>query len=228
VNHLVSRAFIRQVQGVMRLLCFTTLLAAALRIAAADVACKLTDQNGAPVPDAIFSLQRVDTPEPTTAPAGTTAEIIQQNKEFIPYVTAVQVGTTMRFPNRDKVQHHVYSLSKAKQFELPLYSGETKRVVVFDQPGVVTIGCNIHDWMIAYVVVLPTPHFAKTGPDGAAALSVPAGRYHLEIWQPRLAQTLAQEITVADAKPTALAFTLVLKPDHRIPRPPDDTEGDSY
>jgi plastocyanin len=213
---------------VTRLLCFTILLTAALRLAAADVACKLTDQKGGPVADAVVSLKRLDAPEPAIAPAGTTAEIIQQDKEFIPYVTAIQVGTTMHFPNRDKVQHHVYSLSKAKKFELPLYSGEAKRTVLFDQPGVVTIGCNIHDWMIAYVVVLPTPHFAKTGPDGAATLSVPAGRYHLEVWQPRLAQPLAQEITVADTAPTSLTFTLVLKPDHRIPRPSDDTEDNPY
>lgn len=213
----------------MRFPCLALLLTAALRLAAADVACKLTDQNGAPVADAVVSLKRLDTPEPAIAPAGTTAEIIQQDKEFIPYVTAVQVGTTMHFPNRDKVQHHVYSLSKAKTFELPLYSGEAKRAILFDQPGVVTIGCNIHDWMIAYVIVLPTPHFAKTGPAGAATLSVPAGRYHLEIWQPRLAQPLTQEITVTDTTSTSLAFTLVLKPDHRIPRPPDDdTEDNSY
>lgn len=206
-----------------------TLFATTLRLAAADVACKLTDQNGAPVADAVVSLKRLDAPEPATAPAGTTAEIIQQDKEFIPYVTAAQVGTTMHFPNRDKVQHHVYSLSKAKKFELPLYSGEAKRVILFDQPGVVTIGCNIHDWMIAYVVVLPTPHFAKTGSDGAATLSVPAGRYHLEIWQPRLPQPLTKEIAVVGATPTSLAFALVLKPDHRIPRPPDDdTEYNPY
>jgi plastocyanin len=211
-----------------RLPCLAILLAAALRLAAADVACKLTDQKGALVADAVVSLKRLDPPEPTVAPANTATEIIQKDLEFIPYVTAIQVGTTIHFPNRDKVQHHVYSLSKAKSFELPLYSGESKRGILFDQPGIVTIGCNIHDWMIAYVVVVPTPHFAKTGPDGSATLSVPAGRYHLEIWQPRLAQPLAQEITVLDTAPTSLAFTLVLKPDHRIPRPPDDTEDYPY
>jgi plastocyanin len=211
-----------------RLPCLAILLAAALRLAAADVACKLTDQKGALVTDAVVSLKRLDPPEPTVAPANTATEIIQKDLEFIPYVTAIQVGTTIHFPNRDKVQHHVYSLSKAKSFELPLYSGESKRGILFDQPGIVTIGCNIHDWMIAYVVVLPTPHFAETGPDGSATLSVPAGRYHLEIWQPRLAQPLAQEITVLDTAPTSLAFTLVLKPDHRIPRPPDDTEDYPY
>ena len=211
-----------------RLLYSIILLATTLRLAAADVTCKLTDQKGSRVADAVVSLKRLDTPEPTLAPANTTGEIVQQDLEFSPYVTAIQVGTAMRFPNHDHVQHHVYSLSKAKKFELPLYSGESKQAIVFDQPGVVTIGCNIHDWMIAYIVVLPTPHFAKTGPDGIATLSVPAGRYHLEIWQPRLGQPLAQEITVADTAPTSLAFTLALKPDHRISRPSNDTEDNPY
>ncbi|HXB02825.1 MAG TPA: methylamine utilization protein [Opitutaceae bacterium] len=215
-------------ERVMRFPCLAILLTAALRLSADDVACKLTDQNGAPVADAVVSLQRLDAPEPAIAPAGTTAEISQQDKEFIPYVTAIQVGTTIHFPNRDKVQHHVYSLSKAKKFELPLYSGEDKGGILFDQPGVVTISCNIHDWMIAYIVVLPTPHFVKTGPNGAATLSVPAGHYHLEIWQPRLAQPLTEEITVVNPTPTSLAFTLVLKPDHRIPRPPDNDEDNPY
>lgn len=209
----------------MRLLCLAALLVAVLRLPAAGIACKLTDQKGAPVADAVVSLVRLDTPEPSTAPNGATAEIIQQNREFLPYVTAVQAGTTVHFPNRDNVQHHVYSLSKAKKFELPLYSGEAERSVVFDQPGVVTIGCNIHDWMIAYVLVLTTPHFTKTGPDGTAILSVSPGRYRLEIWHPRLAQPLGQEMTVAETAPAPLAFTLALKPDRRIRRAPDAADG---
>ncbi len=153
-----------------------------------------------------------------TASAGRCKKI--RNRRSMPLFTPAPV-----WPGKTSA----YSLSKAKKFELPLYSGEAKRVILFDQPGVVTIGCNIHDWMIAYVVVLPTPHFAKTGADGTAALSVPAGRYHLEIWQPRLAQPLTQEITVTtDTAPTSLAFTLALKPDRRIPQPADDTEDNPY
>jgi len=208
-----------------RLPSLAVLLAAALRLSAADVICRLVDPKGASVADAVVSLTRLDAAEPAAAPPGTTGEIVQQNREFVPYVTAIQVGTTMHFPNRDNVQHHVYSLSKAKKFELPLYSGEAQRVIVFDQPGVVTIGCNIHDWMIAYVVVLATPHFAKTGADGTATLAAPPGRYRLEIWQPRLAGPLVQEIAIAAGAPSTLAFTLTLKPDHRIRRRPDADDG---
>lgn len=208
-----------------RLLCLAALLVAAPRLSATDVTCRLVDRTGAPVADAVVSLTRLDAPAPAVAPPGASAEIVQQNREFTPYVTAIQVGTTVHFPNRDNVQHQVYSLSKAKKFELPLYSGEAQRAIVFDRPGIVTIGCNIHDWMIAYVVVLATPHFAKTGADGSASVSAPPGGYRLEIWHPRLARPLTREITVSGAAPFALDFTLDLKPDRRIRRRPDSING---
>lgn len=208
-----------------RLSSLAFLAVAALRLSAADVTCKLIDQKSAPVADAVVWLTRLDAPEPAAAAPGTAAEIVQQNREFVPYVTAIQVGTTMHFPNRDNVQHHVYSLSPAKKFELPLYSGEAERAILFDRPGVVTIGCNIHDWMIAYVVVLPTPHFAKSGATGVVQFVVPAGRFRLEVWHPRLAQPVGEEITVAEAAPATLDLTLALKPDHRIRRRPDADSG---
>lgn len=82
----------------------------------------------------------------------------------------VYVGTRVTFPNRDNIRHHVYSFSSAKKFELPLYIGTPAAPVVFDKPGVVALGCNIHDWMLAYIYVLTTPHFAKTAADGKARL----------------------------------------------------------
>jgi plastocyanin len=155
-------------------------------------------------------------------------EIAQRGKEFQPYVTAIQVGTTVRFPNRDEVEHHVYSLSKAKKFEFPLYKPGMAEEIVFDQAGVVVVGCNIHDWMAAYVVVLATPWFAVTAADGAAMLSaVPAGRYRAEIWQPRLKEKITREVVVTDGAPAApLAFNLALKPDQRRRAP--EAGGNGY
>jgi Plastocyanin len=92
----------------------------------------------------------------------------QRDKQFIPYVTAVQVGTPVIFPNSDNIRHHVYSFSPAKNSR-PLYSG-VPEPVVFDKVGFITLGCNIHDWMIAYVAVLPTPYFQVTRQDGHAVL----------------------------------------------------------
>jgi plastocyanin len=196
-------------------------------LAAAPLAVVLKDAQGQPVADAVVSLIPTGpAPAPSAAPAST-MEITQQGKEFSPYVTAVTVGTTVMFPNQDSVQHHVYSLSKAKKFEFPRYAPGKKEALVFDQPGVVTLGCNIHDWMLAYLVVVPTPWFAKTDAAGRAAPDAPAGSYRLEIWHPRLATPVTREISLpaAGAGGAPLAFTLTLKPDRRLRRAPDAKGG---
>lgn len=179
-----------------------------------------TTLEGKPVANAVVSAQPLDHPAPPAA-TGTAFQIEQKDQEFSPHVTAVQVGATVNFPNRDTVQHHVYSLSKPKRFEIPLYKSGTSESVVFDQPGIVTLGCNIHDWMLAYIVVLPTPYFAQTDATGAAALPpLPPGRYRLEIWHPRATAPLVQEITSAPDQAAALEFSVALKPDKRIRRAP--------
>lgn len=189
-------------------------------LSAAEIAANFTDAKGAPVADVVISLVPLDAP-PKLAPPATPVEIMQRGQEFSPYVTPLVVGTAVSFPNRDTVQHHVYSLSKPRKFELPLYAGEAKEAVVFDHPGIVALGCNIHDWMSAYVVVLSTPFFAKSAADGRAAVStVPAGRYRAEVWHPRLAKPETRELTVTEPGGEPLAFTLTLKADRRIRRTP--------
>ncbi|MDB6094640.1 MAG: hypothetical protein JWM32_2202 [Verrucomicrobia bacterium] len=186
---------------------------------AASVTFKLADGKDQPVADAVVSLIPLDVPAKVVPPAAP-LEIVQRGEEFSPYVTALVVGTSVSFPNRDTVQHHVYSLSKPKKFELPLYAGEAKAPVLFDQPGIVALGCNIHDWMAAYVVVLATPWFGRTAADGTATVAeVPPGRYRAEVWHPRLAKTQSREVTVtADAAAAPLAFSLALKADRRLHR----------
>jgi plastocyanin len=151
--------------------------------------------------------------------------IDQQHKQFVPYVTAVQVGTAILFPNKDNIRHHVYSLSPAKKFELPLYTGIPAAPVLFDKEGFVTLGCNIHDWMIAYVAVLPTPYSKVTGNDGFARLAdLPAGKYTVEAWQPllkRKPEELAQVIDLASDTSKAVVFSMELRPDFRARRAPD-------
>lgn len=142
-------------------------------------------------------------------------------------MTAVRVGETVVFPNHDTVQHHIYSLSKPKKFELPLYRPGKSERVVFEQPGIVVLGCNIHDWMSAYVVVLDTPWFAKTSVDGRGSITAPpVGRYRIEVWHPRLAKTEIREATISPSGPNAsLKFVLSLKPDRRIRRSPEAAGG---
>lgn len=138
------------------------------------------DDKGKPVEDAVVY----------AAPAGRaarTATMDQWKQEFIPHVLAIEVGTAVNFPNKDNIRHHVYSFSSPKKFELPLYIGTPASPVVFDRPGVVVLGCNIHDWMVAYVYILPTSRFAKTGADGRARIEdVPAGAHEIRVWHPRL------------------------------------------
>jgi plastocyanin len=207
------------------------LLLSFARATAGPVEFHLTDAKGQPVPDAVVSLVPLDAPTraaaaPALSAAHGSVEIAQAKQEFLPYVTPVVAGTTVSFPNHDTEQHHVYSLSDAKKFEFPLYQPGMAKQVVFDVPGVVAIGCNVHDWMIAYVVVLDTPWFAKSGADGTARIAAaPPGRYRAEVWQPRLDHPATRELTIAGDAPSTLVFTLPLKRDLRIRRPVDASRG---
>lgn len=195
---------------------------------AADAAILLRDASGAPVADAVVSLAPLDAPAPAAPAPATPAVIAQIGEQYQPYVTAIRVGTLVEFPNKDKVQHHIYSVSRAKPFEKPLYESGASESVLFDNPGIVTLGCNIHDWMAAYVVILETPHFAKTGDDGLAALSaLPPGRYTLQVWHPRLPAPLTREVALAAASPLSETIDLRLRPDRRIRRAPV-AEGKAY
>ncbi len=188
---------------------------------------ELKDIAGASVPDVVVSLVPLTFTPPKAEPPDD-VEIAQIGEEYRPFVTPVPVGTEVHFPNRDGVQHHLYSLSKAKPFEKPLYSSGTSESVVFDRPGVVTLGCNIHDWMIAYVVVLETPFFAKSDTTGLARIeNLPPGRYRLETWHPRLPTSLNREITIAEEGDTRETAALKLRPDRRIRRAPAG-EGKTY
>ena len=135
----------------------------------------------------------------------------------------------MNFPNRDNIRHHVYSFSSPKKFELPLYIGTPATPVLFDKPGVVALGCNIHDWMLAYIYVVTTPYFAKTAADGKARLDgLTPGPYEARVWQPRMrggTEKTAQPVTLVVGEPTQVAFVVSLKTEWRVPRAPDFYKG---
>lgn len=191
----------------------------ALTLRAGTLEVTVQDKSGAMAADAVVYAQRKGAP---SASVKRQTLVDQRDKQFIPYVTAVQVGTAISFPNSDKIRHHVYSLSPAKRFELPLYAGVPAAPVVFDKAGFVTLGCNIHDWMIAYVAVVATPYFKVTGGEGRATLQgLPAGDYTVRAWQPSLRgmpEQFAQLISVAPNETKQLRFTLDLKPDFRVGR----------
>ncbi|NMG00816.1 methylamine utilization protein [Aromatoleum toluolicum] len=195
---------------------------------AGDIRATVRDRDGKPVADAVV----VVVPSGGAAGAGTppgVAEEDQRNKEFVPYVLPVQAGTRVLFPNNDNIRHHVYSFSPAKTFELPLYSGTPTSPVLFDKPGVVILGCNIHDWMVGYIYVSESPHFAKTGADGKVTLGgLPGGDYTLRVWHPRLEgseQATAQPLAVPSTGAVDAATTIGLTPDFRARRAPTPGRG---
>jgi plastocyanin len=197
--------------------CAASLLAACLLFcaypaAAAGVVVQVTDAGGVPVKDAVAYAEPVGEHPPGT-PKG--AVIDQINKEFVPRVNVMQAGAAVTFPNKDDIRHHVYSFSAAKTFELKLYSGIPARPVVFDKPGTVVLGCNIHDRMVAYVLVVDTPYYAKTDDSGRARLeNLPAGDYEIKAWQPLAsggATTAAQRVKIGNDA-GAIALTLKAAP----------------
>lgn len=201
------------------------LASAASAASTGSVRVEIKDPKGAPVSDAVASLTALANPITPTPPAEPVV-ILQDKEDFEPYVTPLVVGSRVSFPNRDKVDHHVFSFSKAKSFDIPLYRGEARELITFDQPGIVRIGCNIHDWMAAYIVVLATPYFAKSPADGAAPISgLPSGRYKLEVWHPRLKVPVEREVVVDATNPATQVISVTLGIDRRIRRAPESDAG---
>src|ERR1700722_7389961 len=136
----------------------------------------------------------------TAAPAPAPAVMDQRNRLFVPGVIVVAVGSSVQFPNNDSVSHQVYSFSPAKHFQLPLYKGEIHPPIVFDQPGLVVLGCNIHDSMVGYIYVTPAPYLRPTHAPGALLLKdPPKGDYQIAVWSPYVADapaTLTRSIRV--------------------------------
>jgi plastocyanin len=147
------------------------------------------DAAGRPLQDAVVLATPLDPKAMAHAPPPGES-VDQVDKQFVPYVKPILVGSTLRFPNNDNIRHQVYSFSPPKKFELPLYAGSQAPPVLFDQPGVVVLGCNIHDWMVGYVYVADTPYFAKTEADGAASFTdLPPGDYSVRVWHPAMQGT---------------------------------------
>ena len=195
----------------------------AFRCAAGTLEIKVGDERGEPVSRvAVYATPMATASAKKPSAVKRTARMDQQHNEFVPHVLIISAGTEVQFPNSDVVSHHVYSFSQAKTFELALYKGNTHPPLVFDEPGVVVLGCNIHDSMLGYIVVVPTEHYALSDERGTVRLEgVPAGDYTVEVWTPRarpMGLPAAQRVTVTDgvAKLDArITGRLAPEPDHK-------------
>jgi plastocyanin len=167
----------------------------------ASLRVRVENIQGVPLADSVVYL----TPAVAVARSALTpVKIDQVHKAFVPRISVVQVGTAISFPNSDNIRHSIYSFSAPRIFTLKLYSGTPSSPVVFDKPGVVVLGCNIHDQMVAWVLVIDTPYIIHSDADGYATLSnLPAGDYVLRAWHEPLAEEAAGEPLHLDASATA-------------------------
>ena len=147
---------------------------------ALELSIRVLDNQGQPLADAVVYAQpgtaiKFDPPP---------AVMDQQHKSFVPHVLAVPQGTSVSFPNTDAVNHYVYSFSPAKSFQFKLFKKDlSEHRMVFDKPGLVTLGCNIHDFMLAYIFVAPSPYVGVSDAAGQIQLQIPVeGDYSLHLW----------------------------------------------
>jgi len=174
---------------------------------AAVVTVNVATRAGGAAADTVIVFDPLDA---TPAPSRETARIDQINKHFVPRVTVVRTGTAVTFPNSDNIRHQVYSFSEPKHINLKLYAGSPKTSIVLDRPGLIVLGCNIHDSMVAFVGVVESPYFGTTSAAGSIAVNLPAGRYRMRVWNPNTSAAVpAREISVT-AAPLSIPLTIDL------------------
>jgi plastocyanin len=172
-------------------------LAGSLPCSAGQISIEIRDRDGHGVDQVAVTAM----PATGAAPAAPKPAVMdQKNRAFVPRVLVVSVGTSVEFPNNDSVSHQVYSFSPAKRFQLPLYKGAAHPPITFDQPGLVVLGCNIHDSMVGYIYVTPAPYFGTTDTSGTLTLrDLPQGDYQITVWSPYIADapaTLARSVRI--------------------------------
>jgi plastocyanin len=218
----------RTIRALPALIAILASAAALAQAPTAEIAASVTDHQGRPVADAVLVAVPVDGIL-RAAPRVREGSVDQVDKEFSPRVTVVQVGAPVTFPNHDDVRHQVYSFSPAKRFELPLYAGVPAQPIVFDKPGIIVLGCNIHDWMVGYIYVSESPFFAKTGKDGKAVLAdLPPRAYVVRVWHPQLdasEDSTRKTIDVSRERSVEATWALKLKPEVHVRRAPTSEHG---
>jgi len=167
-------------------LCALAFAGAVSPLAAAPLNVRVIDASGRPVRDAVVTLYPAGSAARQPHAAGRYV-VAQQNLQFRPFLTVVPVGADVSFSNLDPTKHHVYSFSPAKKFELKLFAKDQSRTVHFDKPGVVALGCNIHDQMSAFIVVTDSAWTARTNAQGMVSFGdAPNAPARLTVWHPYL------------------------------------------
>jgi hypothetical protein len=224
----LSRAVRSTIPGVAVVVVLVCALLRTVSAAAATLAIAVELPDGRPLPDAVVTVQPIGRKLPPPAPSH--AVMDQMHRMFVPEVLAVALGSAVSFPNSDSVSHQIYSFSPAKRFQLPLYRGKPYSPVIFDRTGIVILGCNIHDWMIGYIDVTDAPFYGTTDLRGAWLAQLPAGRYEITVWHPRMREqtpTLVRELSIDTGDRAALTLRLT-KPLRPAPMEGGSPSWDSY
>lgn len=167
-----------------RLLLFISLFLWATNAQAAKLTLSFNDETNQAISQAVAVLTPLHAS--TASNLKPTAIMDQRNNNFVPGVLVVQANTLVYFPNGDNIRHHVYSFSSTKRFELRLYHGITAEPVLFDKPGLVVLGCNIHDSMLGYIYVVDSQYYGVADTEGSVVIdNIPEGEYQLQIQHPR-------------------------------------------
>jgi plastocyanin len=184
----------------------------AAQAVAAPLTVRVVDAKGRPVKDAVVTVRAGAATKPGS---GGSFSVSQKDMQFHPFVLVVPVGAKVSFPNLDPTRHHVYSFSPAKKFELKLFAKDQSRSVTFDRPGVVALGCNIHDAMTAFIYVSDTQYSAKTGANGVAQFAnAPGGSGKVSVWHPylRAKGNVVEQQVAANARTASFSVTLRAAP----------------
>lgn len=194
---------------------------------AATIVVQVKDRNGNAVSNAVVYATPVGVTAPAVKP-GTTAQVEQVQFKYEPFVSVVQKGTQMRFPNKDRADHHVKVLSGPQFFEFQIYTRKEPAPVLLDKPGQITLQCLLHNWMNAHIYVVDTPFFNKTSRTGSAILQdLPAGEYEVTVTHPgvlfpghvtpAMPQKLKLEATTSQVLDVTLNFVPRSEPSRRTP-----------
>jgi plastocyanin len=108
----------------------------------------------------------------------------QIDQQFFPHILVVEKGQAVSFPNSDDIQHHVYSFSPTKTFEQQLFKGKDAHPILFEQSGIVELGCNIHDWMQGFIYVAQGNQYGVTNDNGVAKITINGGVQKVHVWHP--------------------------------------------
>lgn len=185
---------------------FTFLLQSSL---ASALTVTVLDNSGKALSDIVVYAQPLD-----NQPMGKTDKklvISQAKKSFTPYISVAQTGNSLEFNNQDDITHHIYSANDKRKFAFLIRPGQTVSQPKLKHQNEIVMGCNVHDWMSGYLLVLDTPYFNKTEKNGSSQLDIKdKGRYQITAWHPQLKESnhrISQQVNLSNTQTLTLKLT---------------------